>query len=115
MAIEASLRMDKRLGGLVALSTWFTHEPQPAQPMAQQGLPALVCHGGSDVEVPTRMGSEAGERLKSMGLATLVKKYEMMGHAFCSQVTTCIIPVQSGMMGHALCSQVLRAEEWTVY
>ncbi len=86
VALEAALRMEERLGGVLALSTWFSHKPRQAQLATKTSMPVLVCHGGADMFVPVKLGREASEALKRLGLPTLLKTYDVMGHAFCTQV-----------------------------
>ena len=82
--MQAALMLEERVGGILALSTWLGNHLQPATRKA--GLPVLLCHGGADVFVPPRFAREASEMLKGLGLSTLLKTYDMMGHAFCAQV-----------------------------
>jgi hypothetical protein len=85
VAMQAALLLDDRVAGVVALSTWLGQPPKLAG-ATKTGLPLLVCHGGADMFVPARFGREVKETLNRLGLATMLKTYPMMGHAFCAQV-----------------------------
>ena len=82
VCFEAGLSFGRRLGGIVALSTYFpTADSVSANPV-QQGLPVLVCHGLMDPMVPELLGRAAMESLGEKGLAPEYHTYPM-AHEVC--------------------------------
>ena len=82
VAFEAGLSFDRRLGGIIALSTYFPTADSVAMQPAQQGLPVLVCHGLMDPMVPEILGRAAMESLEEKGLTPEYHTYPM-AHEVC--------------------------------
>ncbi len=82
VAFEAGLSFERRLGGIIALSTYFPTADSISAHPAQQGLPALVCHGLTDPMVPEFLGRTAAESLRRQGLAPEYHTYPM-AHELC--------------------------------
>ncbi len=83
VAIEAALSFDRRLGGIVALSTYFPTADSVATQTAQRGLPALVCHGTMDPMVPEALGQAAASNLREEGLSPEYRTWPM-AHEVCA-------------------------------
>ncbi len=79
---EAGLTFDKRLGGIIALSTYFPTADSLEMQAAQQDLPVLVCHGLMDQMVPEFLGRAAVDSLAGMGLTPEYHTYPM-AHEVC--------------------------------
>lgn len=82
VCFEAALSFDQRLGGVIALSTYFPTADSLAMQPAQQGLPVLVCHGLMDPMVPESLGRAAVESLEEKGLTPEYHTYPM-AHEVC--------------------------------
>lgn len=82
VCFEAALSFDQRLGGVIALSTYFPTADSLAMRPAQQGLPVLVCHGLMDPMVPESLGRAAVESLEEKGLNPEYHTYPM-AHEVC--------------------------------
>ena len=82
VCFEAGLSFDRRLGGIIALSTYFPTADSIAMQPVQQGLPALVCHGLMDPMVPELLGRAAKESLEENGLTPEYHTYPM-AHEVC--------------------------------
>ena len=54
-------------------------------------LPVLLCHGGTDLLVPSKLAREAVDTLNRVGLAAILKTYPVMAHSFCSQVLALLL------------------------
>lgn len=83
VCFEAGLSFGQRIGGIVALSTYFPTADSVAVQPAQQGLPVLVCHGLMDPMVPELLGRSAVESLGEMGLTPEYQTYPM-AHEVCA-------------------------------
>ncbi len=79
---EAGLSFAERLGGLIALSTYFPTAASVAMQPAQSELPVLICHGLMDPMVPEALGRGAIENLRRLGLAPEYHSYPM-AHEVC--------------------------------
>ncbi len=82
VCFEAALSYEQRLGGVIALSTYFPTADSLAMQPAQQGLPVLVCHGLMDPVVPELLGRAAVESLGEKGLTPEYHTYPM-AHEVC--------------------------------
>lgn len=82
VCFEAGLSFGQRLGGIIALSTYFPTADSVSMQPAQQGLPALVCHGLMDPMVPEILGRAAKESLEEKGLTPEYHTYPM-AHEVC--------------------------------
>ncbi len=82
VCFEAGLSFGRRLGGIIALSTYFPTADSVAMQPAQQGIPILVCHGLMDPMVPEFLGRAAVESLGGKGLTPEYHTYPM-AHEVC--------------------------------
>ena len=82
VCFEAGLSFGKRLGGIIALSTYFPTADSVAMEPVQQGIPILVCHGLMDPMVPEFLGRAAVESLGEKGLTPEYDTYPM-AHEVC--------------------------------
>ena len=82
VCFEAGLSFDQRLGGIIALSTYFPTAASIAMEPAQQQTPVLVCHGLMDPMVPEPLGRASIESLQGLGLAPEYHTYPM-AHEVC--------------------------------
>lgn len=82
VCFEAGLSFSQRLGGIIALSTYFPTADSVAMQPAQQGIPILVCHGLMDPMVPEFLGRAAVESLGGKGLTPEYDTYPM-AHEVC--------------------------------
>lgn len=79
---EAALTCPQRLGGLLALSTYFaTAQTLIANP-ANNELPIEIHHGSHDPMVPEALGQRAAETLRALGYRVNYRRYPME-HAVC--------------------------------
>ena len=83
VSFEAGLSFDQRLGGIIALSTYFPTAGSIAMQPAQQKIPVLVCHGLMDPVVPETLGNRSVESLRQMGLEPEYHTYPM-AHEVCA-------------------------------
>ena len=82
VCFEAGLSFGQRLGGIIALSTYFPTADSVAMQPVQQGIPILVCHGLMDPMVPEFLGRAAVESLGEKGLTPEYDTYPM-AHEVC--------------------------------
>ncbi|MEQ8409529.1 MAG: dienelactone hydrolase family protein [Gammaproteobacteria bacterium] len=79
---EAALTYPKKLGGIMAFSTYLaTAETLQLNPV-QNDIPILVCHGETDPVVPEALGRNSVQALNRLGLLADYKTYPM-DHAVC--------------------------------
>lgn len=83
VSFEAGLTFDQRLGGIIALSTYFPTAGSVSIQPAQQRIPVLICHGLMDPMVPETLGSRSVESLRQMGLEPEYHTYPM-AHEVCA-------------------------------
>ena len=84
VCLQAGLTFQYRLGGIIALSTYFPTADSVVVHPAQHRLPILVCHGSMDPMLDESLGRTAVENLKSLGLAPEYHAYPM-AHEVSSQ------------------------------
>ena len=82
VCFEAGLSFNRRLGGIIALSTYFPTAASVAMSPAQKGIPLLVCHGLMDPMVPEPLGRASIESLRGFGLEPEYQTYPM-AHEVC--------------------------------
>ena len=89
IALQAGLRHEERLGGVLALSTWLplagtlAAEAAPAN----RDLPILICHGSADPIVPVQLGQRSRDVLLQLGYPVVWKEYAMQ-HQLCGEEVT---------------------------
>ncbi|MBB3189682.1 alpha/beta hydrolase [Halomonas cerina] len=84
VAYQAALSYPRRLGGLLALSTYFATADSLDPAAANRDLPIEVHHGSFDPVVPEALGRAGYERLLAMGYPAHYRRYPM-AHAVCPQ------------------------------
>lgn len=82
VAYQAALTYPKRLGGLMAMSTYFATPTLCQQTEANAQLPILIQHGMADSVVPESLGRQAQARLEAGGWSSEYKTYPM-DHEVC--------------------------------
>jgi phospholipase/carboxylesterase len=82
VAYELALSHPKRLGGLMAFSTYFATKETIKLSPTNQELPILIAHGTHDNVVPCILGEQANTLLKAKNYATEYKTYPME-HSLC--------------------------------
>jgi len=94
IALEAALRSEEKLGGVVALSPWFLAGiPRESPKWREQGdIPALFCHGLRDKIVqPAFIKYIAeGEDMALAGVAADVQLFAGLAHAVSAQELTAV-------------------------
>ncbi len=86
VAFHTGLRHPRPLAGIISLSGYI---PVPCEtgseyPVANAGLPILVCHGTRDQVVPPILADRALEHLKKQGFSYTFSTYEME-HSVCPE------------------------------
>ncbi|KMQ74429.1 alpha/beta hydrolase [Marinobacter subterrani] len=82
VAYELGLSYPERLGGLLALSTYFATAESIQRSEASAGIPISVYHGTFDPVVPESLGVRSVETLKSMGYDPSYQTFPME-HSVC--------------------------------
>lgn len=69
MALHSALRHSRRLGGLLALSTYLPLRDRllPEASAANRDLPILMCHGAFDPVLPLQFGEWSRDMLRAAG------------------------------------------------
>lgn len=84
VCLEAGLSFQDRIGGIIALSTYFPTAASVDVHPAQSGLPVLVCHGSMDPMLNDSLGRAAAESLSRLGMVPEYHSYPM-AHQVCPQ------------------------------
>jgi phospholipase/carboxylesterase len=84
VAYEAALSYPKKLGGIMAFSTYFPTAASVQVDAVQRNLPILICHGSRDPVVPETLGIASKMALETMGFQPEYRSYPME-HAVCPQ------------------------------
>ena len=79
---EAALTCPQRLGGLLALSTYFATAQTLIADPANNELPIEIHHGSHDPMVPEALGQRAADTLRALGYHVNYRRYPME-HAVC--------------------------------
>lgn len=82
VAYQLALSHSKKLGGLMALSTYFATKETAKLNSINQELPILIAHGTQDGVVPCVLGEQAHALLGEKNYATEYKTYPMQ-HSLC--------------------------------
>ncbi len=82
VAYELGLSYPKRLGAILALSTYFATADSVTCSDANRDIPIHVYHGTQDAMVPGFLGRDSVARLQSMGYTVEYQTYPM-DHAVC--------------------------------
>ena len=84
VCLEAGLSFQYRIGGIIALSTYFPTAASVDVHPAQIGLPVLVCHGSMDPMLNESLARDAVESLRRLGMVPEYHAYPMV-HQVCPQ------------------------------
>lgn len=77
-----TLRSDKKLAGVIGMSTWLTlRKETPIISEANKNTPILMCHGNADPVVQYDFGKATYNTLKELGADVEFKTYNGMGHS----------------------------------
>jgi len=87
LSIHTTLRYDKPLAGILALSCWLPlHKDYPTTlNPANKDISILMCHGDADVIVPFHWGKKSADMMKAFVPNIEFKTYSGMGHSSCPQ------------------------------
>lgn len=77
VAFEAGLTYPQRLGGILALSTYFATAATVLIDPVQLGLPVLICHGSHDPVVAESLGRKSEATLQARGFSPEYRSYLM--------------------------------------
>jgi len=86
IALQAALRQQQRLAGVMALSTYLplaASLPTEAS-AANRDVPILMCHGVQDPVVPAKMGEASRDALQMLGYSIEWRSYPME-HSVCME------------------------------
>jgi len=84
---ELALSYPKKLGGLIALSTYFATKDSIEYNTINRHLPIFIGHGASDTIVPEILGEQARDLLKE-------KKYKVDYHSYKMDHSVCMEEVK---------------------
>ena len=79
IALHTALRYPKRLGGIVALSTYFPYadETLAEMPKGYEQIPVFTAHGTQDPVVPVTWWRDYAPKLEEKGFPVVAKSYPM--------------------------------------
>lgn len=79
VALYAGVRSRQRLGGIMALSTYWVGDQDPALTSGRSpaDLPIEIHHGTLDLVVPYELGEQARDTLSSLGYPVTFQAYPM--------------------------------------
>jgi phospholipase/carboxylesterase len=81
---QAALSYDKKLAGLLALSTYFPSARTLTLAPANANLPIAIFHGVGDPLLPISLARSSRRQLEHMGLTPDFRTYDM-GHEVCGE------------------------------
>ena len=84
IALNAALRAQNRLAGLMALSTYIALPDELASSTGNRDLPVFMAHGSFDPMIPMQWGRASADRLIESGFDVEWHEYPM-AHAVCPQ------------------------------
>lgn len=86
VALYGALRLARRLGGILALSTYLplSRGFQRERPAADVRTPVMMAHGIDDPVVSCEYGRTSRDRLEDLGFTVTWREYAM-GHTLCDQ------------------------------
>ena len=86
LALHTGLRLDRRLAGIIALSTYLhdTNGTEEERHDANLALPVFMAHGVADPMIPVMRAATSRENLVRMGYDVSWQDYPM-GHAVCQE------------------------------
>ena len=79
LALHTALRYPKRLGGIVALSTYFpfADDTLAAMPKGYEQIPVFTAHGTHDPVIPVTWWHDYSPKLEEKGFPVVAKSYSM--------------------------------------
>lgn len=86
VALHTSLRLDRRLAGTIALSTWLPPSPRLQDQLGGPNVaaPLFQAHGRADMVVPMGLGHATRTHLEALGCQVEWREYDM-GHQVCPE------------------------------
>ncbi|MDQ2995322.1 MAG: alpha/beta hydrolase [Pseudomonadota bacterium] len=86
IALHAGLRYPKKLGGIIALSTYMplANELKDLRTESNASTPVFIAHGLDDSLVPLRYGKQAAKLLQEWGNPVTWHQYPMF-HSVCNE------------------------------
>ena len=84
IAINAVLKSQRKLAGLIALSTWMALASAAEGDIFDTSLPVFMAHGQFDPVIPLQFGRTSAERLTAAGFDVAWHDYPM-AHGVCPQ------------------------------
>lgn len=84
VAYEAALSLNKKLAGVMCLSTYLATQGSVELSEAQKTTPFLVQHGSQDPVVPMQLGERANAWLQERGYPVTFQTYPM-AHQVCAE------------------------------
>lgn len=88
VAYHNVLTNSRKLGGLLALSTYFATADQIKSVAVNDGIAVKIDHGDFDDVVPAALGVQAAESLKKLGLNPIYTTYPMAHQVCLPQITS---------------------------
>ena len=88
MAYHNVLTNSRKLGGLLALSTYFATADQIKSVAVNDDIAVKIDHGDFDDVVPAALGVQAAESLKKLGLNPIYTTYPMAHQVCLPQITS---------------------------
>lgn len=82
MALYSGLHYNKKLGGILAMSTWLPLRNDLANTTANKQTPILMIHGTNDGTIPLEVARLCHDQLSQNGFNIKISTYPM-GHEFC--------------------------------
>ena len=98
IAINTILRAEKKLAGLMALSTWLALPDALQRDNLDTSVPVFMAHGQFDPMIPIQYGRGSADRLVGAGFDVEWHDYPMT-HAVCPQEIDDIRTWLSGVLG----------------
>ncbi|MEX1196583.1 MAG: carboxylesterase [Pseudohongiellaceae bacterium] len=84
VVLEAGLTFERRLAGILSLSSYFATADSIQPSEANRDLPVRICHGTLDPMVTQSLGRRSADSLTAMGHPVEYSTYTM-AHAVCAQ------------------------------
>ncbi|KJE94396.1 hypothetical protein CAOG_08854 [Capsaspora owczarzaki ATCC 30864] len=85
LALYTGLTYQKRLAGIVAMSTYLPLRALVQKTIVQKDIPIFQAHGDCDTVLPISLGRMSHEILGDLGLPITFKEYDGMMHSACTQ------------------------------
>ncbi|MBV1910306.1 MAG: dienelactone hydrolase family protein [Kangiellaceae bacterium] len=84
VAIESALTFEKKLGGLLLMSTYFATKDTIEFSPQNRDIPVVIHHGDFDPVVPVTLSQVSEQKLKQENYQVSIRTYPME-HSVCSQ------------------------------